>query len=244
MKTIQQLSKSYYLKFNIPLQVLFLFLIFFFDINWLAFLIFYISIYWIGVQAGTHKLFSHKSWVPKNNFIKYFIAILGCFGLMGGPITWAKFHRWHHRHNDSDHDPHSPKKGLLFSYFGWLLNPPDVPVFVIKDYIKDKTLIYIEGKCREIVVIGLTAFFIIDINLGLSLLLAMILTFHSEMLINTFLHKKVNENFEPINNLYLSIFSGGGSLHKNHHINAGSPNFSNKWYEFDLSYFFIKLLQK
>ncbi|NBO28120.1 MAG: acyl-CoA desaturase [Synechococcaceae bacterium WB6_1A_059] len=244
MKTLAQASYNYYLYFNLPLHILTFFLAYFVELNWTSFIIAYIIIYWFGIQMGFHKLFSHKSWIPKNKFIKYGLGIIGCFGLMGGPVSWARMHRWHHRHSDTDQDPHSPIKGFYHSYLGWLFNPVQVPIFVVKDFLKDSLLLSIEKRCIEIVVLFLITIGIIKLELLFSILLAMILTFHSEMLINTLLHKRIGPNTEPINNLVFSLFSGGGSLHKNHHENAGSSNFSKKWFEIDLSYFFIKFLQK
>ena len=244
MTPIEKASKSYYLFFNLPLHLLLFVSLYFFTINFWLFLIFFVIVYWLGIQAGVHKLFSHKSWQPKTNFVKNLLAVISCFGLMGGPVTWAQMHRWHHKNSDTDLDPHSPKNGKLKSYAGWLMKPPEVPLFVIKDLIRDRQLIFIEKYCREIVLCTLLVLGIISVEAALSLLLAMIVTFHSEMMVNCFLHKYNGEKFAPINNFALSLISGGSTLHKNHHDNAGSANFSNKWFEVDLSYFFIKLLSK
>ena len=244
MNSLTDVSRSYYLKFNLPLQILFLILLPFIGINIFYFLIFYILIYWVGIQAGFHKLFSHKSWEPKNKFIKYLLAVLGCFGLMGGPITWSRIHRYHHAHSDTNLDPHSPSKGFYISYFGWLLQPMEVPVFVIRDYLKDDQLIKIEKLCRQLVLVSLLTVFLISPIIGMSLLAAMILTFHSEMLINSLLHKKVNGEYTTINITSLALLSGGSTLHKNHHINPGNANLKNKWAEVDLSYQIIRILRK
>lgn len=244
MNSLADVSRSYYLKFNLPLQILFLILLPFIGINIFYFLIFYILIYWAGIQAGFHKLFSHKSWEPKNNAIRYALAVIGCFGLMGGPITWSRIHRYHHAHSDTTLDPHSPSKGFYVSYFGWLLKPMDVPVFVIRDYLKDTQLIKIEKLCKHFVLASLVLIFLISPPIGMSLLAAMILTFHSEMLINSLLHKKVDEEYTAINITWLAFLSGGSTLHENHHINPGNANLKNKWTEFDPSYQIIKLLKK
>lgn len=246
--SLHSASKKYYLFFNLPLQIISVLILFFIEIDFYiffyCFIFSYIIIYWIGIQAGSHKLFSHKSWIPKFNWIKYFLAILSCYGLMGGPISWSRVHRWHHRYSDTDNDPHSPKKGILFSYYKWLLNPPDVPIFVIKDYLKDKKLVYIEKNCKKVVVIGLLILFFINFNLGSAVLLSMVLTFHSEMFVNSFMHKKTTDKFSPINNLLLSPFLGGSTLHKNHHDDPINPCFSKTWKEIDLSYLIILLLKK
>jgi stearoyl-CoA desaturase (delta-9 desaturase) len=244
MKTFAELSRSYYLYFNLPLHFLLIASVFFIEISIPLVVLFYAIVYWVGVQAGSHKLFSHNTWVPKFNFLKYIVALISCFGLMGGPVSWARMHRYHHANSDTDHDPHTPKKGFYVSYIGWLLNPPNAPFFIIKDLLKDKLLCNIEKYCRQIVMAVLTIIFLFDPTVFASLLLAMVLTFHSEMLVNSFLHKKVGNKYTSVNNAWLSLISGGSTLHKNHHDNPGKDNFGTTWYEIDLSYFIIKLLKK
>jgi stearoyl-CoA desaturase (delta-9 desaturase) len=163
---------------------------------------------------------------------------------MGGPISWARMHRWHHRYSDTNEDPHTPKKGIITAYYKWLLDPPNVPPFVIKDYLKDSKLIFIEKHSKKIVLLTLILIFSVNYTIGLSFMLAMVLTFHSEMFINAFMHKDIKGKFTAINSVILAPFSGGSTLHKNHHDSPGSPNFSTKWYEIDATYYIILMLKK
>jgi stearoyl-CoA desaturase (delta-9 desaturase) len=39
------------------------------------------------------------------------------------------------------------------------------------------------------------------------------------------------------------IVIGGEELHNNHHVNPASARLSSKWFEFDIGWFYIKLLQ-
>lgn len=247
MKTLNSQSKNYYLFFNLPLQILCVLSLFFIS-NWIvvifSFLIGYVLVYWLGIQAGYHKLFSHKSWVPKNNFIKYLIAILGLFGLMGGPIVWAQMHRRHHAYSDTDDDPHSPKHGFLHSYYTWLYKLPNINLILIKDLLRDKKLITIDKYSKHVVLLFLLVLFAIDFNLFLGFLLACCITFHSEMLVNSLLHGKENNLWTAKNNRILSWVSGGSTLHKNHHDNTRLNNLKLKPNEFDGSYFFIKVFSK
>lgn len=38
----------------------------------------------------------------------FFVKVLGCLSVQGGPIWWASTHRRHHKHCDVSYDPHSP----------------------------------------------------------------------------------------------------------------------------------------
>jgi len=240
--------KDYYLKFNLPIQIVgilsAIFLPFDFTKVIILTIFFHIIAYWIGIQCGSHKLFSHKSWEPKYPWITYVIGYIACFGLMGGPVLWSLVHRWHHAHSDTDLDPHSPKHGFVRSYYTWLYNVPHVPLRFIKDHIADLNLIKIDRNCKKIVLLTLILFAIIDYEIAIALLLAMTLTFHVEMSINCFAHRKQKDTWTSVNYPLLGLITGGSSLHANHHLDSNNWNFSTKWYEIDPSAWFIKLLMK
>ena len=245
---IKEESRAYYLKFNIPLQIAAVAGLIFLTYSWSILLIwtaiFYMVIYWIGTQCGSHKLFSHKSWEPRFVWIKYAIAYVSCFGMMGGPIVWTAMHRWHHAHSDKDQDPHSPKDGLLHSYFMWFLNVPAVPLRIISDHLKDPNLVRIDKHCRQIVLYTLLVLAIINYQVALALLLAMTITFNFEMSINCFAHRKVNNEWTAVNYVWLGFLTGGSALHANHHADPANSSFSKCWYEIDPSVWFIKILEK
>jgi len=248
MTGLNKESRNYYLLFNLPLQLIgiaSLFLLTNIPVFLITFVISYIVIYWLGVQAGAHKLFSHKTWTPRNNKVRYFIAGLSCFGFMGGPIIWAQIHRQHHLHEDTDLDPHSPKFGKIHSYYLWLFNIRDMPLMSVKDLLRDKTLVKINYYCREIVLYFLLFVILINFNVFAGILVAGILTFHSEMAVNTFLHYRNPEDkkWTSRNNKVLSLISGGSTLHKNHHLNLRLADLKVNNWEFDGSYLFIKILK-
>ncbi len=41
----------------------------------------------------------------------------------------------------------------------------------------------------------------------------------------------------------IGILIGGEELHNNHHLDAASPRLSRRWFEFDIGWFYIRLLQ-
>lgn len=251
MNSINIQSRNYYLYFNLPLQILGIVSLFFFSNLSIAIflptlLISYVLIYWIGIQAGAHKLFAHRLWTPKNEFIKYSLAVLSCFGLMGGPVIWAQVHRHHHANSDNENDMHSPRHGLLHAYILWLFNLKTMNLSSIKDLLRDKTLCRINQYCRHIVLVVLAILFFVNFSIFAGVLWAAILTFHSEMLVNTFLHffDKTSNTYATRNNKFLSWISGGSTLHMNHHDNPRLSNLRLSKWEFDGSYLFIRLLKK
>tara|TARA_E500000178_G_C16780883_1_gene643536 strand:- start:220 stop:840 length:621 start_codon:yes stop_codon:yes gene_type:complete len=48
--------------------------------------------------------------------------ILASFSNMSSIYDWVRDHRVHHKHSDTDADPHNIKNGFFFSHMGWMLN--------------------------------------------------------------------------------------------------------------------------
>ena len=85
----------------------------------------------LGVTAGYHRLFTHRSYVARRP-LKIALAILGSCALQGSLVSWVTTHRRHHRYSDRPGDPHSPVwparrsqwRGLLHAHVGWLFREP------------------------------------------------------------------------------------------------------------------------
>lgn len=244
ISTLARKSRQYYLLFSFPIQLTAIIAACLLPVNWVNVLLFYVLVYWLGIQAGSHKLFSHRSWEPRYKWMRYAIAYISCFGLMSGPVSWSTMHRWHHAHSDTDQDPHTPKHGLFHSYIGWLFNPPAVSAVMAKDLLRDKNIVYIDRYCQQLVVVTLLALCLINLELAVAMGLAMTMTFQFEMAVNCFLHKSTNGEWAAANNTWLAIPTGGSSLHANHHEFPGRYSFSKYWYEVDLSALIIKILKK
>ena len=228
MNEVTKLARKYYLGFNAPLHLLCVISLFFIDFNFLQFLFFYFLFYVLGIQVGFHRLIAHKSFTPKHPFIKYFLAILGTCGLIGGPIVWAQYHRWHHAHSDTEKDPQHIKKGFWYAHYGWLINPITVPPFIAKDVIKDKGLMFIQKHSKLFPTFFLVCSAIISPVTFLACLAGMIVAFQVDMSINSIVGHSVSKGLK--NNLWLSIPTAGTSLHKNHHDKPMNYNFGfNRW---------------
>ncbi|XP_014485654.1 PREDICTED: acyl-CoA Delta(11) desaturase-like [Dinoponera quadriceps] len=78
----------------------------------------YISI--IGVSAGAHRLWSHRSYKAKWP-MKLILMILQTASYELSIHWWARNHRMHHKYSDTDADPHNPKRGFFFAHIGWFL---------------------------------------------------------------------------------------------------------------------------
>ena len=85
----------------------------------------------LGVTAGYHRLFTHRSYVARRP-LKIALAVLGSCALQGSLVDWVTTHRRHHQYSDRPGDPHSPVAptprsrwgGLLHAHVGWLFRVP------------------------------------------------------------------------------------------------------------------------
>jgi stearoyl-CoA desaturase (delta-9 desaturase) len=85
----------------------------------------------LGVTAGYHRLFTHRSFVACRP-LKIALAIFGSCAVQGSLVSWVTTHRRHHRRSDRPGDPHSPVSpaprsqwaGLVHAHVGWLFLVP------------------------------------------------------------------------------------------------------------------------
>lgn len=77
----------------------------------------------LGITAGYHRLWAHRSYNASLP-LQYFLALGGSGAFEGSIRWWARGHRAHHRYTDTDLDPYSAHKGLLWSHVGWMVVKP------------------------------------------------------------------------------------------------------------------------
>ncbi|KAB0801990.1 hypothetical protein PPYR_04176 [Photinus pyralis] len=90
-----------------------------------------------GVTAGTHRLWSHRSYKAKLP-LRIILMICQSMTFQGHIYGWARNHRAHHKFSDTDGDPHNAKRGFFFSHVGWLL------VLKHKDFINKRKTICVD----------------------------------------------------------------------------------------------------
>ncbi|XP_069000716.1 stearoyl-CoA desaturase b isoform X2 [Embiotoca jacksoni] len=81
----------------------------------------------LGVTAGAHRLWSHRSY--KASFpLRVFLALANSMAFQNDVYEWARDHRVHHKYSETDADPHNATRGFFFAHIGWLLvrKHPDV----------------------------------------------------------------------------------------------------------------------
>ena len=92
----------------------------------------------LGIGVCYHRLLAHRSYrCPL--WLERLLSVFGACSVQDSPAYWVAIHRRHHQYADDQHDPHSPKVGLLWSHLGWLLVKKDdmKPATLIARYAKD-----------------------------------------------------------------------------------------------------------
>ncbi|KAG6802476.1 acyl-CoA Delta-9 desaturase [Apis cerana] len=81
----------------------------------------------LGITAGAHRLWAHKSYKAKWP-LELVLVIWNTMAFQDAAIHWARDHRVHHKYSETDADPHNATRGFFFAHIGWLLckKHPDI----------------------------------------------------------------------------------------------------------------------
>jgi len=207
----------------------------------------------IGANAGFHRWASHHSWKP-SEWVKWLMMAMFCHGSPGSPLVTVLFHRYHHKHSDTENDPHSPhvigwfrgatgrfaKSGGYTSSGRDLFKEPSI-VFFHRHYWKYQAVIYLGA-----LLIGGPLFFGLFVcfcgfwNATIAGHILDGVLSHYKFLGYRWFETKDQSNNNPI----FAWLSGGEAWHNNHHAKPGKYYFGHKWWEFDPAGFLIWAILK
>lgn len=80
----------------------------------------------LGVTAGYHRLFTHKSYRATWP-VRLFYLVFGGAAFEGSARWWACEHRYHHLFTDTAKDPYGINKGFWHAHIGWLFTADQEP---------------------------------------------------------------------------------------------------------------------
>ncbi len=179
--------------------------------------------------------------------------------LTTGMVTkvWTAIHRKHHAKCETTDDPHSPQIlsiGKVVKEGSELYRKEAKNLETIERYGHGTPDDWIEREIyRKHSVKGVSLLLIIDVVLfgpiGLTIWAVQMAwsPFMAAGIINGVGHYWGYRNFQTEdasrNVIPWGILIGGEELHNNHHAFASSAKFSSKWWEFDLGWGYIKILQ-
>jgi stearoyl-CoA desaturase (delta-9 desaturase) len=208
-----------------------------------------------SVTIFLHRHQAHHA-LSLNPVVSHFFRIW--LWLTTGTVTreWVAIHRKHHARCETADDPHSPRfKGILCVLFGGYL-------LYLKEARNQETLVkfgqgtpddWLEHHLYSAYPwLGIVLMALIDVALfglpGIVVFAVQIawIPFWAAGVINGLGHYWGYRGFETsdasTNIVPWGILIGGEELHNNHHAYAASAKLSNKWWEFDLGWAYIRLL--
>jgi len=209
-----------------------------------------ISLYFILstlFNIGIHRYFAHNAY-KTNKFWHFFLLITSPLVAAGSPISFTVAHLPHHKFTDNALDPLGKNIGILNTFlFNFNLNKNNSTP-IPKRLLNDKVGIFIHRYYvllffvyyAFICLISFEAAFIFSASNILLLIMYCMTNYtsHSASFLN---YRNFNTNDNSYNNIIHGLL--GSEWHNNHHNCPGAWNQKIKWWEFDLSSFFIKWIK-
>ena len=231
-----------------------------FDLPWWGLLLATLGITHITIAAVTiflHRHQAHRS-LDLGPIPSHFFRLW--LWLTTGMVTkeWVAIHRKHHAKCETAEDPHSPQQlGLPRVLFGgvFLYMKESSNAQTMVQYGKGTPDDWLERNVyARSPVLGIMLTLAIDVALFGVLPGAVIwgvqmiwIPFWAAGVINGVGHFVGYRSFAcedaSTNLIPWGIFIGGEELHNNHHAYATSAKLSNKWYEFDIGWMYIRIME-
>ena len=231
-----------------------------FAVCWFVFFYLY---HGLGITLGYHRLLTHKAFVvPKA--LMYFLVLGGYLCFMGSPIVWVGVHRLHHQKSDTKGDPHSPRDGFFHALVGWmpkacnyqsdeelqrqckdLLGDPFMRWLGHTHSVRSPIVCLISGIAFRLAILALLGPLVLGANV-----VATAMVFVSTQLVNAVCHLSGigYRSYATVDNSknvwWVGLLSLGEGWHNNHHAMPTSARHGFRWYELDLSWYIVVLLEK
>lgn len=230
----------------------------------ITFLILYLARLFV-ITGFYHRYYSHQSY-QTSRWLQFILTLIGTSAGQQGPLSWATSHITHHQHADTRGDPHSPVlTSGLYAHIGWLMQKDALPTNdkLVKPFLKFPEIVFLDryhylGTTGLIISLALLGTFLSTHHpeLGTSALqlvswgfiLSTLLILHGACLVNSVAHLYGYRRFRTTDNSHnvwwLFPLTLGDNWHNNHHHTPRSASFSYAWWEVDIIYLCILLLEK
>jgi len=207
----------------------------------------------LGITLSFHRQLTHKSFeTPK--WLEYVFAYCGVLAVQGDPIEWVSSHRHHHAQCDTPRDPHSPYEGFFWSHMGWLLDEASTLTRVAdrsnaNDMAKDKFYQHIQKHYIWHTVAQFAALYAFG---GLPAIvwggaMRICWVYHVTWFVNSAAHvwggQSWNTGDLSRNNWWVGIIAFGEGWHNNHHAFEYSARHGLEWWQWDPTWYTIKVLE-
>lgn len=232
-----------------------------------------------GINLCYHRLLTHRSFkVPR--WVEHVFTVIALCCMQDTPARWVANHRYHHRHSDTQPDPHSPLVNFLWSHVGWLMfknhgthhvsiyhkYAADIvadpfymklekqPMLLFWIYVAHAAVYFLAGAALGYFMAGVgePGAAMAALQMGLSLLVwgvivRTVAVWHITWSVNSLSHlfgyRSHDTGEHSTNNWLVALLTVGEGWHNNHHHDPASASNQHRWWEFDVTYYEIKLLE-
>jgi len=210
----------------------------------------------LGITAGYHRLFSHRTYKASAP-VRLAFAVLGGAAWQNSVVEWCSDHRRHHRLVDTDGDPYNAQRGFWWSHMGWIMVEKQANDFSnVGDLMRDPICKWQHDHYYKIT---------IPFNLGVPILLGLVfgdvwgmllfaglvrvvMVHHITFSINSFAHIFGSQSWSKDNSARdswaLSLFTFGEGYHNYHHAFETDYRNGPRWYNFDPSKWLVWCLSR
>jgi fatty-acid desaturase len=208
----------------------------------------------IGNSVGQHRYFAHKTFKTSKLWERLLIlsATLASVSSVFGYIVT---HREHHKHTDDALDPHSPHH--MSTWRSWTLDLTDTGRWDLrnaKDWIKNKDVMDAHKYFFAYILLYIALLVIIDPMLVIyAYLVPASLCVWATGAFNTWGHghglrrlgyRTWDTQDKSVNHHLVNLITFGEGWHNNHHRNPGAWHQGEKWWEWDLNAWIIRLIKQ
>jgi len=216
------------------------------------------------ITAFYHRYFSHRAFRTRR-FWQFWFAVLGNTAVQRGPLWWAAHHRLHHKHSDTLADAHSPRQhGFFHSHLGWFLTRGNFATRLeaVPDLARYPELRFLDRFDSLVpILLGLALYltgeWLAAYRPGLGtdgpqlfiwgFCLSTVVLFHATFTVNSLAHRFGSRRYktgdDSRNNFWLALLTLGEGWHNNHHHYPGSARQGFYWWEIDITYYTLCLMQ-
>lgn len=209
--------------------------------------------YWIigifGINIGYHRLLSHRSF-KTSQFWEKLCSIIGVITIVGSPLAWIAVHRQHHRAADRPGDPHSPY--ILGNWRAWfgIWNMPKLDLKLVRDVREDNFQRWLHRNYQWIVLAWAVLLFILNpLYLIYVFAIPACLCLHSTSAIIVIAHRHGYRPYPDVkdqsrNSWIANLITLGEGWHNTHHARPYAWNNQERWWEFDIPAYIIRLIRQ
>jgi fatty-acid desaturase len=211
----------------------------------------------LGTTIGYHRALAHRA-IRLHPIVEGALIGSAVFNGSGNPLTWVATHRFHHAHSDTERDVSSPHQGgFWWAHLRWLWQAEQgkpekhCPDLIARGYRVWSRLQW------PILALALLSGLLLWPSIGWRGALAacvwlgplrLVLALHAQCSVNSVCHlgRITREHGSGRDVWWLTFLhmGQGENWHANHHASARDPRLGRRWWQVDLGWWLILLLER